>query len=64
MIYWKTLRKKTMVNNRLPHQGCASDYDLHVSFAGLTTEEIQHCFWKGNHLNVFVTVCNIQDKKT
>jgi hypothetical protein len=49
-----------MVNDRLPHQGCAADYDLHISFAGLTTEEIQHCFWKGNHLNVFLLLCDIQ----
>jgi hypothetical protein len=61
MIYWTNTKKKAMVNNRLPHQGCAADYDIHISFAGLTTEEIQHCFWRGN-LNVSITVRDIQYK--
>ena len=36
---------------------------IRIYFAGLTTEDIQHRFWRGNHLNVFVTVCDIQYKE-
>lgn len=60
IFFWQIIFYQTNIKKcqgliiGLSHRECVDDYTLHVSFAGLTTEDIQQCFWRGNHLNVFV----------